>query len=321
MKSLYFVFLISIFLNPQLYGQGCSDAGFCTMGAMRPDQFFNKEAALKLRSVELNQYRGTTTLSPIVSVTTLDIVVGLNTKNSFQVKVPYQRITGNLTSRWENKPISSLGDISLSFTRNLISTHYYEFNASVGVKIPSNNADLEDERGNDLHMYYQTSLGTYDFVLGGSIITKKWLFATGLQVPVIHVNKNNFRYEEWAEYPSQGYILKHNKQPDNTEFQRGTDIMLRAERNFRFSNISFNIGLLPIFRIVPDKYYDPETGIKEKIDGTTGMALSALAGASYHFNVNTSLKLMYGRKITQRDFNPDGLTRHDVASLAFIYRF
>lgn len=317
-RMLLFLLLISPF---ELLAQGCSDAGFCTMGAMKPDQLYSKEAAIKIRSIELNQYRGKTTLTPVVYVTTFDLTVGINTRNFFQIKIPYQRIDGNLTQRWYNKPISGLGDISLSFTRNLKSTHKYEINASIGTKIPVNNADLEDERGHDLHMYYQTSLGTFDIVAGGAFITKKWLLATGIQIPVIHNNKNNFVYQEWEDYPSWKYITDHDTHPPGTELRRGTDIMLRAERNFRYSNYSFNIGLLPIFRITPDKSYNPATGDATAIDETTGMALSALVGASYHFNVNSSLKLMYGRKITNRDFNPDGLTRHAVASISIVHRF
>jgi hypothetical protein len=45
--------------------QGCSDAGFCTMGAMKPDQPYNKKIQLKLRSMELSFYRGTTTTTPV----------------------------------------------------------------------------------------------------------------------------------------------------------------------------------------------------------------------------------------------------------------
>src|SRR6478609_11241890 len=77
-------------------GQGCSDAGFCTMGAMKPDQPFNKKVALKLRTMELNFYRGTTTLTPIVYVATVDMGFSLNSKNSVQVKLPYQAVTGHL---------------------------------------------------------------------------------------------------------------------------------------------------------------------------------------------------------------------------------
>src|SRR5690349_22543853 len=79
--------------------QGCSDAGFCTMGAMKPDQPFNKNIPIKLRSMELSFYRGTTTLSPVIYVGTLDMSFSIvDEKTSVQVKLPYQAVKGNLGS-------------------------------------------------------------------------------------------------------------------------------------------------------------------------------------------------------------------------------
>src|SRR5689334_18479410 len=76
--------------------QGCSDAGFCTMGAMKPDQPYNKRIAVRLRSMEMSFYRGTTTLTPIIYVATADLNFSLNQKNTFQVKLPFQAVKGRL---------------------------------------------------------------------------------------------------------------------------------------------------------------------------------------------------------------------------------
>src|SRR5260370_42679252 len=76
--------------------QGCSDAGFCTMGAMKPDQPYNKKIAVKLRSMEISFYRGTTTLTPIIYVATADMNFSLNRKNTFQIKIPFQHVEGRL---------------------------------------------------------------------------------------------------------------------------------------------------------------------------------------------------------------------------------
>ena len=69
-KILYWALLglvLLVFDAAPLKGQGCSDAGFCTMGAMKPDQSFNKKIELKLRSIELSYYYGESTLSPIIN--------------------------------------------------------------------------------------------------------------------------------------------------------------------------------------------------------------------------------------------------------------
>lgn len=307
--------IVYIFLALSLYtlkvnAQGCSDAGFCTMGAMKPDQPFNKKIQLKLRSMEVSFYRGTTTLTPVIFVATADMNFGLNSKTFLQVKLPYQAITGRLANT------SGLGDISLCVTRNIYSTEKSDVNLSVGTKIPSNKSNKEIN-GNPLPMYYQTSLGTYDFITGLSFITRNWLVATGVQIP-LNQNENQFLWGAWTDTnEDQTYIRKYSKAK---ELKRGTDVMIRVERNFRFSRFNFTLGLLPIYRITNDEITTP-AGLREKPAGAKGLAMSGIFTSGYSFNVRSSVKLLLGHKIVQRDENPDGLTREFVSTLSYCYRF
>ena len=320
MRNCYrIVFALSVLslISVSAFSQGCSDAGFCTMGAMKPDQPFNKQIPFKLRSMELSFYRGSTTLSPIVYVGTLDMSFNLiDDKTFFQVKLPYQAVKGNFGST------SGLGDISLCLTRNLTSAGEFDVNLSIGTKLPSNKADLKDDTHNlPLPMYYQTSLGTYDFIAGISLISRQWLFATGIQHP-FNRNKNHFTWGDWRPVYQNGEGVDYVVSYDGAyELQRGTDVMLRIERNFRFSRINFSAGVLPIYRITHDEVTQVSTGKRIKPDGTTGLALSAIATAGYSFNIQSGVKVLYGRKIKQRDINPDGLTRHDVMTVSYYYRF
>ena len=299
------------------FPQGCSDAGFCTMGAMKPDQPFHINIPIKLRTMEVSFYRGTTTLSPIVYVGTLDMNFNIaDDKTFFQIKLPYQAVSGNLGST------SAMSDISLCVTRQILSRSTFNYNVSVGAKIPSNDADLRDQVHDlPLPMYYQTSLGTYDIIGGFSMISRNWLFATGIQVP-LNRNDNEFTWAPWIPVYNNGegadYIREYN---GAYELKRGTDVMLRVERNFRFARINFSLGALPIYRITRDEVTVVSTGQRNKPDGTTGLALSAIATAGYSFNIHTGIKCLYGRKITQREFNPDGLTRHDVMTISYYHRF
>jgi hypothetical protein len=318
-KILLTITLLS-FASIQSFGQGCSDAGFCTMGAMKPDQSYSRKINFKLRSVEFNYYRGKTTLTPIVHVYTADIAIGINDKNSFQIKLPYQTVTGNLGDT------KGLGDISFSASHIFPKFKKFNIGVTIGGKIPSGHSDKEatsnkfavaGKPAGDLPMYYQVSLGTYDFVAGASIINEKWLFATGIQIPIIDQNNNDFRWRKWDPAPG-GYVDHYNLA---NNLKRGTDVMLRAERNFRFLNYNFSIGALPIYRITKDEVFDFKNNKNVKLDGTTGLALSILSSAGYHFNVNHSLKLIYGYKLTDRKVNPDGLTRDNVISVSYVYRF
>jgi hypothetical protein len=296
------------------FSQGCSDAGFCTMGAMKPDQPFNKKIEFKLRSMEVSFYRGTTTMTPVVYVATVDLNFGLSQKTFFQVKLPYQAVTGKLANT------GGPGDISLCLTRNIFSSEKGDINLSLGTKIPSNDSDLK-ENGRALPMYYQTSLGTYDAIAGVSYITKQWLFATGIQIP-LNENKNDFLWGRWADTPENEYVIGYSKAKG---LKRGIDVMLRVERNFRFSRLNFTIGLLPIYRITNDIITGPLPGqaglARHKPDGAKGLALSGIFTTGYSFNVRSGIKALIGRKIVQRDENPDGLTRELVTTLSYYYRF
>jgi hypothetical protein len=291
------------------FAQGCSDAGFCTMGAMKPDQPYNKKVQLRLRTMELSFYRGTTTLTPVIYVATADFNFSLNQKNTFQLKVPYQFVSGRLANT------GSVGDISLCFTRNIFSSDKFDLNLSVGGKIPTNQSDKSVD-GRPLPMYYQTSLGTYDFIAGLSLINRKWLFATGIQIP-LNENNNQFIWSAWKGTDEKAYVDLYTQAKN---LRRGIDVMLRVERNFRWSQFNCSIGLLPIYRINHDEFTN-SNNIRVIREDASGLALSGIVTAGYNFNTRSGVRLLIGHKIIQRDLNPDGLTRELVNSVTYIYRF
>lgn len=312
-----FIFLVLSFLPAIAVAQGCSDAGFCTMGAMRPDQNYSKKVNIKLRSVEYNFYRGKTTTTPVVYAHTIEFNATINDVSALQVKVPYMHVSGNLGNN------QGLGDVSVSFTRNFNKWKDWEVNGTIGLKIPTNNSNRNFSSENTsevavpLPMYYQVSLGSYDVIAGASILKSDWLFATGVQVALTQ-NENSFAIGDWSAYPSQGYLRNYD---EGRDLKRGTDIMLRVERNFRFVNYNFSIGLLPIYRITRDEVFIPDLDRRVKLPGTTGLALSGLVSFGYSLDVQNKLKLIYGYKFTDRDVNPDGLTRDNVLSFSYIYQF
>ncbi len=329
-KPLVILYLLIFVSSEYSYGQGCSDAGFCTMGAMKPSQIYTKKINFKLRSAEISYGRAKTTLSPVITAATVDFTFGINEKTSFQIKLPYYWVSGNLGET------SGLSDISYSFTKNVYSTEKFHINATLGGKIPTNKSDLDREVESqflttgmpegtsvDLPMYYQTSLGSYDLVAGASFISQKWMFATGIQIALTE-NENDFRWGQWNNYVDTVSYLKDNALAN--DLKRGTDIMFRVERAFHFSKWDIRVGMLPIFRITKDEILDiipgsPTEGQRIKLDNTTGLALTGILNVAYHFNTNNSINILYGQKITDRKLNPDGLTRENVFSLGYVIRF
>lgn len=307
-KCLVLIYMLtSGFVN--VYAQGCSDAGFCTMGAMKPDQPFNKKIQVKLQTIEFSFYRGTTTMTPIIYVANVDMSFSLNSRTSFQVKLPYQAITGRLANT------SGIGDISLCLTKNILRRERFDVNFSLGAKIPTNESDKSID-GRPLPMYYQTSLGTFDAIAGISLITRQWLFATGIQIP-FNDNGNQFLWGAWADHPEAAYTLGYARAK---ELKRGTDVMLRVERNFRFSRLNFTLGLLPIYRITRDEF-TLANGERTRPSEAQGLALSGIFTTGYNFNVRSGIRLLLGHKIVQRDINPDGLSREFVSTFSYYYRF
>ncbi|MFY0607780.1 MAG: hypothetical protein JXR10_13770 [Cyclobacteriaceae bacterium] len=310
-----FIGLLLVFGTNWLYAQGCSDAGFCTMGAMKPDQAYSKKVDFKLRTFEFNYYRGTSLASPVITVLTADMNIGITDYFSVQVKAPYQMVSGRLGDT------QGVGDFSISASRAFPLKNGASMGLTLGGKIPTGKSNIESDHEfgtGHLPMYYQISLGTYDLVFGLSYINEKWLFATGIQHPLVHQNENDFRWGKWAAHPDQEYILDYDLA---NNLKRGTDVMLRAERNFRFINFNIGIGGLAIYRIKEDWRYNFNTDIEEGIDQTLGLAFNMLANVGYQINVNSGVKVIYGLKFVDREFNPDGLSRHDVTSLSYVYRF
>lgn len=289
-------------------GQGCSDAGFCTMGAMRPNQSFSTKGMVKIRSVELLQYVGVTKFNDVILTSLADINIGLGRSGSVQVKLPYTFVSGSLANT------NSFADISYSYTHALISNNRFQLSGTVGGKIPTNHSDIESADVRPLPMYYQTSLGSYDIVAGVSFITRKWLLAAGYQ-QALNKNGSEFRWSEWKTSDQFSTALEY---PVSWNLQRGKDVMFRVERNFRSTKWNAYLGLLTIYRITKDEVTNGtvQNNFRVKVDGTTGAAITALTGVGYRISTSVALKAMFGLKIINRDHNPDGLSRDYVSSLS-----
>jgi hypothetical protein len=307
------LFLPVVFPFDWGWAQGCSDAGFCTMGAMKPDQRFSKQMAVKLRSIELSHYIGRTKFDDYVMATTLDFNVGLGKKNTFQIKVPYMIILSTLGN------MNGIGDFSLSFSRNLVLNEKYQINATIGTKIPSNRANQLTREGRTISMYQQPSLGTFDFIAGASLISKNWLIAVGYQQPLTD-NGNQFNPALQTDNPKLERDNPKKAYPNATNLRRRADAMIRIERNFRFSRFNFHLGLLNIHRFKEDEVTNT-AGNRVSIAGSSGSALSFIVGTTYHFNTQSAIKLIFGDRWLQRERNPDGLSREQVYTIAYQLNF
>lgn len=318
MKSIFY--LLVLWACVYTYGQGCSDAGFCTMGAMRPNQKFNKSLNLKIRTIEYTSYGGVADFKlgtpsrkiyDYFSSQMVDANIGISEKAVVQLKLPINSTIGNLDTK------TGLSDLTVCITKPIFSKRSYLVNGSLGAKIPLGKPNLKNEEGRPLPMYYQPTLGTFDAIAGVAMNTNKWMVATGLQVPLTTA-QNEFVWSNWNKTSDSAVA---NVYPRANKLRRGYDVMLRIERNFRFSKWNAYVGVLPIYRLVNDKFYNPKTAKYETIEGTKGLAMTMLAGAGYKLNVHSALKLLFGLRLVKRHHNADGLSRLAVTSLSYEYSF
>lgn len=319
LKTLIISFLIIV--NAEyIAAQGCSDAGFCTMGAMKPNQSFNKKLDVRLQSIEINQGYGFTKFGTHIWATTVDANFSFNAKTTFQVKLPYMVTSGRLGDT------HGLSDISLSLSRNVFNNEKYQIGITIGTKIPTNKADLTNrETGAPLPMYYQTSLGSYDLIFGASLVSRNWLFAVGYQ-QALNANNNQFIKNLAASDDGNFAIIPQAQSlyPPANQILRGKDVMLRIERNFRFARFNFFVGVLPIYRFTRDTIVLPTSGKRVEVLDSDGLAFNILTGFGYQFSTKSGIKFLYGKKELNgisRPKNPDGLSREWVMSVAYFYRF
>jgi len=308
--TLTIVFLLHLGFTFKAFSQGCSDAGFCTMGALKPDQNYNKKLSIKLRSVEIGQYIGVTRFDDVILNYWADLSIGINEKTTVQIKAPFALTRGFLDNT------EGFGDISLGLARNLVANDNYQFNLTLGGKIPTGNSNLKTSEGRTLAMYYQPGLGTWDVVAGLSLITRKWLFAVGYQQS-LNSTSNKFLWSDWEGTKFEDDVTLYTQ---SLQLDRGVDAMFRIERNFRLSNFNVNLGLLHIYRFGNDVIVLPGNETKEII-GSDGLAWTALIGFGYQFSVKSGIKIMNGLRLKRRPKNPDGLSRELVSTISYVYKF
>jgi len=319
LQIIIIVLCVQFIVNPfKGFAQGCSDAGFCTMGAMKPNQPFNKKVNLKLRSVELSYYLGLNKIGDVITSYTADINIGLSPKYTVQFKVPYMLVFTKLGNT------NGVGDLSVSASRNLIAKEKYQLNLSVGAKIPTNKSNLKTDSGLPLPSYSQTSLGTYDAIAGISLITKRWLIATGYQQPLT-ANGNEFVWGPWNKTIDSSIAREY---PVSKGLKRGNDVMLRIERNFRLSRFNSHLGLLGIYRIKEDEFTPPKSTTYVKKDETIGLIVSGIIGMGYNLTAHSGIKLIIGARVYRGRYENiphhlslDGLSREFVSTIGYEFRF
>ncbi len=280
--------------------QGCSDAGVCSMGNIESNHTYIKDSTKNTYSIRIGQGIGLGEQSVINALTNIDLSANFN-KLYLQVKIPYAYNSGKLGQ------VNGFSDISLSASYTLRNTQKQTYGVVVGFKIPTNQADIK--LGNGIApMPYQTSLGTYDLILGTNLKLDKYVFALAYQHVLKHNNRNQFIASDFTN--ADNYF-------SSFLFKRSNDVVLRVERRIDFKNYwSINPSTLFIYRLRNDQEADVGGNYSE-IKNSNGLTFNAVVNINKKFNDENAIDLSFAFPLVVRDVRPDGLTRSAIISAAY----
>ncbi len=283
------------------YGQGCSDAGFCTMNSFKPNNTDSTEVLNN--QFKIGVFYGKADNSISVFGNYLEYNRQLSKKFGLDAKLTTIAQDGNGISAF------GLSDIFLNAN--------YKVNEKVkltlGAKIPL--SDASNTRNNlPLPMDYQASLGTFDLIFGIGYEFKKIQVVAAIQQPLTQ-NKNQFTS---TNYPINSELRTFQS---TNNFERSGDVLLRVSYPIIInSKFKLTPSILPIYHLSNDKYTD-EFNIKQEIKGSQGLTLNGNVYLDYEINSKNIIQLNLGMPFIVRESRPDGLTRSFIANLEFIIKF
>jgi hypothetical protein len=288
------IFIQFLTTSSKIVAQGCSDAGVCSIHNIKPSD-----------------------LPDTTRITNNILNAGLTFGMSqykvlvFTPYVEYTRFLGksySITGRFnsgfrlgELDNIISPSDFLLSAGYNFLN----HFTVTAGVKIPLNDAN-KPKNGQPLPMNYQTSLGTFDILLGFGYRIKRFLFTAGYQQS-LKQNKNQFLATDYPEGSPE------NKYYSTRNYHRAADVLIRfSVIAVQTKKIALIAGVLPIYHLGNDTYQEPDD-TRVKLTGSQGLTLNINAILQYQISAAQVLELTSGAPVIARKVRPDGLSEFAIS--------
>jgi len=309
MKKILLVLTLVGMISTRSNAQGCSDAGFCSIHAIKNNTGSSLEKNEKDNDIAIGFAFGKGERSTSIYTPYVEYTRSITEQTSVTGKISFSAVTGELANT------TGLGDLFLSVNHAIDNKKKWQKSFVVGVKIPFDQADIV-ENGIHLPMPYQTSLGTTDLVLGISYIRRAFGATLALQQPLQKTNGNRFLPGDYPDVPLAAEYLPTNY------FGRKGDALLRLSYNFDlcYSRFSIRPSLLGIYHLGNDSYLDANK-IRMEIEKSSGLTLNANVFIDYKLAKASALELTFGTPFVVRTNRPDGLTRSFVASLEYKFSF
>lgn len=299
------ILLVTIFLlllqNTFLFAQGCSDAGFCTVNSFQPNN--NDSIKAYHNQIKTGIFFGKADNSISVFGNYLEYNRHINEQFSFDAKLTTLAQNGN--------DVSAFGLSDLFLNANYNTNKNLKF--TLGAKIPL--SDAGNSKNNlPLPMDYQSSLGTFDLIVGVGYEIKKIQLVAALQQPLTQ-NSNQFLASQYPANSALREFLSTNK------FQRSGDVLLRVSYPLNInSKLRLTPSILPIYHLKNDRFTN-QNNVEMEINNSKGLTLNGNVYLDYEINRRNGLQFNMGVPFVVRTARPDGLTRSFIANVEYRIKF
>jgi len=279
------------------FGQGCSDAGFCTINSFKPESG-DGTGAFK-NQFKIGAFFGGADNAVSVYGNYAEYNRQLNENIGVDIKWTTLAQNGNGLS------VFGLADVFLNANYRASD----KLRLTLGTKIPltKSNKSLDNL---PLPMDYQASLGTFDLIFGLGYEISKLQIVAAIQQPLTQ-NDNRFFA---SSYPVGSKLVAFQS---TYQFKRSGDVLLRVSYPISLSEkMKLTPGLLPIYHIANDKYTD-ELNNEKEIVGSQGLTLNGNIYLDYEINKRSTIQVNVGVPFVVRESRPDGLTRSFIANAEY----
>jgi hypothetical protein len=373
MKYIIIIILFAV-TSLKTNAQGCSDAGACSVGAMGS----HSESSTFNNKIRFGLSNGLADHDIMVYGSFLEYS-GRVGDFSFDLKLTSETRMGEIFG--EDVANSNFSDLFLVSNYS----GFKDFAFTAGIKIPLNksdskfninedlffnnfgvkegNVDVYDDQWEDIYlgenptnenptyrnvtlpMDFQTSLGTYDLILGMAYSIDDWSFMLAYQHPL---TQNDVQSMYYLDQTNNNLLIEEIK-----DFKRAPDLIFRSSYNWSISeNWTLSPSVLAIYHIYSDEFlritYDINNDLDTVNDSTHNQS-SANAYGLHHFpikeeneveiqdskgltlnlNLNTDYKINENHVIgfnlafpvIIRNIQPDGTKRFYVVATEYKYQF
>lgn len=296
MKKTIIIALVGLFSGFSSYSQGCSDAGICSIG----NSFQNSKTDFK-NGIEIGNIFGTGEADVTYFSSYLTYTRTINERFSLSSKITYSVANGSFGQR------GAFGDGYFIGNYNWKTKTTAKWSTLMGFKIPFTSSNLKINEFS-LPLDYQSSLGTFDLILGLNLTYKKWDFNTGIQIPVFNNNRNSYfkEFSDTDDFPSTNL------------FERKSDALFRTTYTIQPANTKFTFkpNVLFLYHLGEDSF-ENAFGKRETIQNSDGLTINGNLIGSYAINAKNSIELSLATPFVIREVRPDGLTRGFTAGLIY----